>query len=158
MHAWLCATSILQQMLRPCLPIKHRMAPPAAQNPKQHGYMPLRAASPPKEGASTREYPINRRVSPGRAQRNNPKPIGKTSIAPGQVRVQAVQSVMSSSLSERCRQYPDKRLLPCSLHLVQGSKTSLYRYPMSLMTHLYSLTGREHWTCRPRSLRYNRTT
>ena len=62
------------------------MAPPAAQNPKQHGYTPLRATSPPKDGSNTREYPINRRVSPGRpAQRNATKPIGKTSIAPGQV-------------------------------------------------------------------------
>ena len=78
------------QMFRSCPVVKHRMAPPAQSNAKQHGYVPLRAASPPRDSSTSREYPLNRRVSPGvehrrPAPRGNPKGVGKTTIAPGQV-------------------------------------------------------------------------
>lgn len=91
-------------MLSPPLAVRYRMAPAAAQNAKQHGYMPLRAASPPKDSSSTREYPLNRRVSPGVEHRRPvprgiPKTVGKTTIAPGQVRASASQAACSSLCS-----------------------------------------------------------
>lgn len=77
-------------MFKPCVGLKHRMAPPTQNTAKQHGYVPLRAASPPRDGSTSREYPLNRRVSPGvehrrPAPRGNPKGVGKNPIAPGQV-------------------------------------------------------------------------
>ena len=91
MHLWLSELyPAYAQMFRPCHILKHRMAPPAQSNAKQHGYVPLRAASPPRDSSTSREYPLNRRVSPGvehrrPVPRGNPK-VGKTTIAPGQVK------------------------------------------------------------------------
>ena len=64
------------------------MAPPAQASAKQNGYVPLRATTPPRDSSTGREYPLNRRVSPGVEHRRplprgNPK--GKTTLAPGQV-------------------------------------------------------------------------
>ena len=93
LHVMLCSSQPFQsqtQMFKPCIGITHRMAPPPQPSAKQHGYVPLRAASPQRDGSTSREYPLNRRVSPGvehrrPAPRINPKGAGKTPIAPGQV-------------------------------------------------------------------------
>ena len=64
------------------------MAPPAQASAKQNGYVPLRAASPPRDSSTGREYPLNRRVSPGVEHRRplpRGTPKGKTTLAPGQV-------------------------------------------------------------------------
>ena len=92
--------------------VTHRMAPPTQTAAKQHGYTPLRAASPPRDGSTSREYPLNRRVSPG-VEHRRPAPRGnikggKTTIAPGQV--------------------PFERIFPANLLQHSGCNSRLDRY------------------------------
>ena len=93
-----CVCSLHAQMFRPCYFVNHRMAPPVQASAKQNGYVPLRAASPPRDSSTGREYPLNRRVSPGVEHRRplprgNPK--GKTTLAPGQVMKSNLCSLLS---------------------------------------------------------------
>ena len=104
-----CCAPSLPLMIKLCGRLTHRMAPPAEANARKQGYAPLRASSPPKDGSSSREYPLNRRVSPGPDQRRpaarpNPKGPGKPTIAPGQVPSIAFDSVICTPAMSHCAQ------------------------------------------------------